>query len=188
MQELTPEILSFNEYHDLKTHDGRPIILALKQTKYAETRLHDIRTSNSGTLPELLSVFLCACQELNYALGIIGNEIQFLKHSLDLTRSETLINKVPQVLEAMKQRSSEDVRNALIEMDSDYKNIRTLTDALDASFANLKDRRKVIESALYACQEIAKITKTYTPVPGNSGYDYGMAPIEAGSVIESRRS
>lgn len=186
MQNLSPDLILSNEYHDLKTHDGRPIVLNLKQTKYAESRLHDIKTSNAGTLPELLSVFLCGCQELSYALGILGNEIQFFKHSLDLTRSNTLINKVPAAIEHTKQRSSEDIRNALIEMDSEYSNIRSLTDALDAAYLNLKDRRKVIEMGYYACQEIAKLTKTYSAT-SNGSQDYGMSPLEAGSVVENKR-
>lgn len=186
MNNLAPDVIMYNEYNNLKTHDGRPIVLTLKQTKYAESRLHDIKTSNSGNLPELLSVFLCSCQELSYALGILGNELQFLKHDLDLVRSNTLINKVPAALAQTQQRSSEDIRNALIEMDSEYSEIRSLTDALDAAYLNLKDRRKVIEMGYYACQEIAKLSKAYSST-GNSSPDYGMAPLEAGSVVENKR-
>lgn len=78
------EIIESDYAPQLMTYDGKTIALELKKTVYAESRLHDIQTSNPGTLPELTTVFLKSCHELNRALGVISTQLSLIKHKKEV--------------------------------------------------------------------------------------------------------
>lgn len=166
----------------LITHDGKKIQLELEKTKYAENRLHDIQTVNIDNLQELLSVFLCSCHEINRALSVIGMELSFANHKKEIIGSTILIQKMPILIEQCKQRSSEDVRNALISLDPEFQEIKEKCLSFEIILNNLKDKRKVIEMAYFSCQKIAEFKRIPQSLSSkNYGYD---STIQAGSVIE----
>lgn len=173
------DIIDTENTPQLMTHDGKLINLELKQTKYAESRFHDIQTANPGNLQELATVFLAGCHEINKALSFISNQLSLVKHKKDIIYSQILIQKVPFLLEQTKQRSSEDVRTALIEMDTEYQSIKQLSALLENAFNSLKDKRKVVEMAYFSCQKIAEFKAIYQPT-GSHTYSNHDA-IQAGS-------
>lgn len=170
-----------SEFNDISTLDGKVITVELKKTKYAESRLLDIQTTNGNNLQELITVFLCACHELNRAISIINNHLALNKHQQDIIRSTVLIQKMPFLIDQCKQRSSEDVRNALIELDPEYQNNKKTTIMLETCFNNLKDKRKVIEMAYFSCQKIAEFKNIYK---STASYNYGQYDnVQAGSEL-----
>jgi len=175
------EILESSYLNEIKTYDGKIIKLELKKTNYAEERISDIQTANPETLPELTAVFLNSCYELNYAIGILSTQLALTKHQKELVASHTLIEKVPILIEQSRQRSSEDLRSAFIEIDENYKKYKEIGLLLDSVCSNLKDRRKVIEMAYFSCQKLAELKKLKI---STASYQYGnFDEITAGSEI-----
>lgn len=138
-----------------------PIILELKHTNYALTRIDDIRIVNPMTLPDLLTVFLKSMNELSKAIGYISAEIVKTKMTLDRVRSNLLLHEMPKILAEKNVKSSEDIRNAILSLDPQYAEISEQLAMLEAVLDNLRSKNKNMETATFNCKTI--IQYTYQP-------------------------
>jgi hypothetical protein len=138
-----------------------PIVLELKHTNYALTRIDDIRIVNPMSLPDLLTVFLKSMNELSKAIGFISTEIVKTKMSLDRVKSNLLLHEMPRILTEKNVKSSEDIRNAILTLDPQYAEKSEQLAMLEAVLDNLRAKNKNMETATFNCKTI--IQYTYLP-------------------------
>jgi hypothetical protein len=138
-----------------------PIVLELKHTNYALTRIDDIRIINPMNLPDLLTVFLKSMNELSKAIGFISAEIVKTKYALDRVKSNLLLHEMPKILAEKNIKSSEDIRNAILCLDPKYSELSEQLDMLEAVLDNLRAKNKNMETATFNCKTV--IQYTYMP-------------------------
>jgi hypothetical protein len=138
-----------------------PIVLELKHTNYALTRIDDIRIVNPMNLPDLLTVFLKSMTELSRAIGFISAEIVKTKYALERVKSNLLLHEMPRILAEKNIKSSEDIRNAILCLDPKYSEMSEQLDMLEAVLDNLRSKNKNMETATFNCKTV--IQYTYQP-------------------------
>src|SRR6267142_894004 len=110
--------------------DETPIILELRQTQEAMSRIGEISVLNPSSMPELLSCFGKALVELNRALSVISLEIVKVSHRVDRRKAILLLEEMPAILIAKNLKSSEDVRSAVFALDDQYSKLCEQKDVL----------------------------------------------------------
>lgn len=159
-----------------------PILLQLKKTKEAVERISDVAVLNPSILPGLLATLLTGLSELNKAMSIIGLEIVNAEHKANRRKATLILDEMPRILLEKGIKSSEDVRNAILDLDYEYSQLREQKDMLEAVFENLKIKSKNIEHALYSCKTITQ----YRTNIGLKGDDFTDASFEPGQIVSRR--
>ncbi len=117
--------------------DGEnPILLELKDTKYAESRVPDIRIVSPANAPDLLASFAEGLNELARAMGYISLEVIKSQTKLERRKANLILNEIPAILEKKGQRSSEDLRNAVLALDEIYCRLNEEVNSLKSVFDN----------------------------------------------------
>lgn len=141
-----------------------PILLELKDTNYALTRVNDIRVINPIILPDLLAVFSKSMTELTKALGAISLEIVKTTYVLDRIKAHIILEDMPRILAEKGLKSSEDVRSAIISLDPAYSQLSEQLAMLEAVYENLKSKYKNMELAIYNCKTITQYSSPMKPM------------------------
>lgn len=136
-----------------RAHEGlEPLLLDMTSLRQAELRQQEVAGTNSVRAPELLAVFNRAFLEARRYLARLQYEYDIAERQLSEARAVFLIDKLPELLAAKglatarSPLGSEDLRQAFLDRDPDYKkyqnllaNIRcymSLVEVLGDSFEN----------------------------------------------------
>lgn len=164
-----------------------PLVLELKDTLYAEDRLSDIRIVNSKTAPELICVFIEASRELVRAIGILEADLVEMSYDLENRHAYLLINEVPGILEAKRLKSSEDVREAVIQLDPMYSELKLKVNKLKQEKQRLNNRLHTIEKGYFSCQKIADVSSSASNRLTTNGFDVGTDEnVTPGATIKNK--
>ncbi len=163
-----------------RSNGESPILLELKDTKYAESRVPDLRIVTPGNAPDLLASFAEGLNELAKAMGYLSLEVIKAQTRLDRRKAELILNEIPTILEKKGLRSSEDLRNAVLALDESYCKLNEEVKSLESVFENLKIKYKNLDSARFDVKTVMQ-SRQQIPRRDHTNDDFGIGHIDGTS-------
>lgn len=134
-----------------------PLVLDMREVYEAEDRIKEIALANPMTLPELLSVFNLAYIRICKMVSAMSLEAAEAEMSVKQAKSIAMLDKVEEVIAARKQKSSADLRAAIVELDPDVREAQSRLNILEATVKLLQDKAKAMEMAYHAAKKVSDV-------------------------------
>jgi hypothetical protein len=150
-------MISLNE-ESLKVVKGKPnsgiIVVPLKDILAVESRIPEIAFVTPHKAPELLAAFNVAYLELDKHLKVVEMEVVTAKQNQSVIKATVLLDKCEEVFKTKGIKPSADLRQAIVDLDPDYRAATERVNALEAASEYLSGKIKVIEMAFGSVKKI----------------------------------
>ncbi len=117
-------------------------------------RIEEVAMLSSQKAPELMSAFNKAYLVLGKFAAVVGLEKSKAKGALDEIRARIILEKAPIVLEQHRVRESDATRQAVCDLDPEYKHTRDTFDRLVALHEVMKHQMKSLEMAYTSAKKV----------------------------------
>ena len=150
-----------------------PLTLDMTDLRQAEGRLGEVAFTNAARAPELLTAFNQAWLSTSRYLNLLEYEQDIADRRLAEIRAIVIIDKLPALLAekglatARSPLGSEDIRQAFLDRDPDYKRMQELIVVLRSYVSLLGTLKKAFENGLRALVMINKIDNSVKKLLGN---------------------
>jgi hypothetical protein len=137
-----------------------PLKFDLGEILKAESRITDIATVTVAKAPEMMALFNVIYLNLSGMISSVQFEYELAKKRKDETRAIALIDKIPGILKekgltsAKSPMGSEDIRNALLDLDTDYGEAQEKVIQLKCILSLLEGKRDSIDRAYTAVKKV----------------------------------
>lgn len=137
-----------------------PLVLDLTEIYLALGRKEEVATVNNHKAPELLSLFNVAYLNASRVLNALQYELVVCEHLIRETKAIILLDRMKGILEksglanSRNPLGSEDIRQAVYEMDPEYKRATTLAENLGCYITQVTDWRKCFQNAFDSVKKI----------------------------------
>jgi len=139
--------------------EGLPLQLDMTKLYEAESRMHEITTSNIATVAELKSVFNEACNTGNKYIAWIGGELLNAKRAFDLAKATVILDKLPDEVAKLKAaglKDNADFRSAMVDRDEECRKVKEIIDVLETVKEFLQAKVKSFDRSYWDSKENAK--------------------------------
>jgi hypothetical protein len=134
-----------------------PLNLDMREIYRIEGRIQDISTANPATMPDLISDFNRGYAMLGGMVAKVQLELSEAEIALREAKSIALLDKVDKVLSEKGQKSSADLRDAVVQMDQDVKEASRRVSVLEAYLTLLNNKAKSFEMAYHGTKKVSEI-------------------------------
>lgn len=147
--------------------DLSPLRLDLGEINTVESRIQEVAFTNPVKAPELLAVFNKAYSDLVGIISSVEYEFQMAKKHANEVRAIILIDKVPGILKekglssAKSPTGSEDMRQAILDMDKDYSAAQDKVIQLKCILSLLEGKQKSIDMAYTSVKKVLGDSSQY---------------------------
>ena len=137
-----------------------PLIFELQEIEKIEQRKIEISYANKDTAPELMYIFNKAYCEIKRMMAQIGHEYSVAKKYSNKRKGAVLLDVAPDILQKKGLKTSEDLRNAILDQDDEYLELLDKVNMLEAAYEYLSGKAKGFEMSYQSAKKVMDANNT----------------------------
>jgi hypothetical protein len=137
--------------------DGIAYVVNVSEIFDALERINEIPKATAMTAPELMGTFTKALTQTTRLIGIIEQERIIADSQYRTEKAIALLDRVENILEEKKQKSTADVRDAVLQADVLVREYQDRTKQLEVLSAMFNSTYQDLREALYSTKKICDI-------------------------------